>query len=174
MNYRLSSGAFLLSFGKLADLFGRKVMFVASMLLYAITVFIAGFAPNALFLDIFSGIIGLCSAAVVPPAVGALGAAYEYPSKRKNIAFSCFSAGNPLGFVGGAIISGVAARLYNWRASYWALAGVYVVFSVMTVWTVPADTHSREKISWEALKKFDLVGSMLIVTGLGLFSSSLT
>ncbi|EFW17306.1 hypothetical protein D8B26_000044 [Coccidioides posadasii str. Silveira] len=170
----LSSGAFLLSFGKLADLFGRKAMFVTSMLAFTVAVLAAGFAPNALFLDIFSGLVGLCSAAVVPPAVGALGAAYDKPSKRKNIAFSCFSAGNPLGFVGGAIISGVASRLYNWRASYWALAAVYAIFSVMTIWTVPPDAHPREKLSWEALKKFDLVGSMLIVTGLALFSSSLT
>ncbi|KAK2744156.1 hypothetical protein FQN57_004416 [Myotisia sp. PD_48] len=170
----LSSGAFLLTFGKLADLFGRKSMFIGAMGASVAALIAAGFAPNALFMDIFSGIIGLCSAAVVPPAVGALGAAYEKPSKRKNIAFSCFSAGNPLGFVGGTMISGVASNLYNWRAAFWALAGIYGLFTAMTIWTVPKDTHPREKFTWETLKKFDITGTLLIVSGLGLFSASLT
>lgn len=100
----LTSGAFLLTFGKLADMFGRKVLFIIGMAGYTFSLLIAGFANNAIYMDVFSGIIGLFAAAVVPPAVGVLGATYEKPSKRKNLAFACFSAGNPLGFVGGMIV----------------------------------------------------------------------
>ncbi|CAI7612775.1 unnamed protein product [Penicillium glandicola] len=170
----LTSGAFLLTFGKLADMFGRKVLFIIGMGGFTLSLLIAGFATNAIYMDVFSGILGLFAAAVVPPAVGALGATYEKPSKRKNLAFACFSAGNPLGFVGGMIISGVAAHLYSWRASFWALAVVYGIFTVLTVWTVPPDGFARTPLSVQALKQFDLIGMVLIIVGFAFFSSSLS
>lgn len=86
---------------------------------FSVSCLIAGFAINAMYLVIFQGLLGLWSAAAVPPAVGILGAAYETPSKRKNYAFACFSAGNPVGFVFGCIFSGVAANLFSWRASFY-------------------------------------------------------
>jgi hypothetical protein len=172
--HRLSSGAFLLSFGKLADMFGRKTLFIIGMAGFTLSLLVAGFATNAIYMDVFSGILGLFAAAVVPPAVGALGAVYEKPSKRKNRAFACFSAGNPLGFVGGMIISGVASHEYNWRASFWALAVVYALFTGLTVWTVPADGFARTPLSMEALRQFDLLGTGLVIVGFAFFSSSLS
>lgn len=155
-------------------MFGRKILFIIGMAGFSISLLIAGFATNAIYMDVFSGILGLFAAAVVPPAVGTLGAVYEKPSKRKNLAFACFSAGNPLGFVGGMIISGVASYLYNWRASFWAHAVVYAIFTVLTVWTVPADAFDRKPFNKQALKEFDLLGTVLIVVGFALFSSSLS
>jgi MFS family permease len=155
-------------------MFGRKVLFIIGMGGFAVSLLIAGFATNAIYMDVFSGILGLFAAAVVPPAVGALGATYEKPSKRKNLAFACFSAGNPLGFVGGMIISGVASHLYNWRASFWAHAVIYAIFTVLTVWTVPADGFARAPISVDAFKKFDLLGTGLVIVGFAFFSSSLS
>lgn len=150
------------------------MLFTIGMGGFTISLLIAGFATNAIYMDVFSGILGLFAAAVVPPAVGALGATYEKPSKRKNLAFACFSAGNPLGFVGGMIISGVAAHLANWRASFWALAVVYAIFTVLTVWTVPADGFARTPLSVKALKQFDILGMALVVVGFAFFSSSLS
>lgn len=170
----LASGAFLLTFGKLADMFGRKSLFIIGMAGFTLALLVAGFATNAIYMDVFSGILGLFAAAVVPPAVGALGAVYEKPSKRKNLAFACFSAGNPLGFVGGMIISGVASHEYNWRASFWALAVVYAIFTALTIWTVPPDGFARTPLSMKEFQRFDLLGTALIIVGFAFFSSSLS
>ena len=98
---------------------------------------ILGFSTDAMFLDVFGGLLGFWSATAVPPAVGILGAACEQPSQRKNKAFACFSAGNPVGFVLGTIFSGIAAHLFNWRASFYLLAIIYATFFVGDIWTVP-------------------------------------
>lgn len=170
----LASGAFLLFFGGVADLFGRKIMFVASMLLFAVFSLVAGFATDAITLDIFSGVMGLFSASAVPPAVGLLGIVYEKPSKRKNLAFACFSGGNPLGFVFGTIFSGVATNIFNWRASYYWLAIMFLFFSVLGWFTVPRDPTDKQPFNWETLKRFDIVGVLMTIGGIGMFSAALS
>lgn len=170
----LASGAFLLFFGGVADLFGRKTMFVVSMLLFAVFSLVAGFAKGAISLDVLNGVMGLFAASAVPPAVGLLGIVYEKPSKRKNWAFACFSGGNPLGFVFGTIFSGVATDIFNWRASYYLLAIIFLFFSVLGWFTVPRDPTDKQPFNWETMKRFDIVGVVMTIGGIGIFSAALS
>ncbi|KAF2491371.1 major facilitator superfamily transporter [Lophium mytilinum] len=170
----LSSGSLLLFFGSVADLFGRKAMFIGSMGLFSVFCLAAGFSKTGLTLDIINGVMGVFSASAVPPAQGILGVIYEKPSKRKNKVFACFSAGNPLGFVFGSIFSGIATHLFSWRASFWLLAIIYLVFTVIAFFTVPNDTSAKKPLTWETLKKFDIVGTVLTIAGIGMFSASLS
>ncbi|KAL0262744.1 hypothetical protein SLS55_001716 [Diplodia seriata] len=170
----LASGSFLLFFGRLADLFGRKTLFIGSMALFAVFALAAGFSQTPLQIDILNGVMGLMSAASVPPAQGMLGNIYQRPSKRKNKVFACFSAGNPMGFVFGSIFSGIATQLFNWRASFFLLAIIYVVVVAIALFSVPVDHTQKEKMSVQALKKFDVVGTILTVAGIGLFSGALS
>lgn len=80
----LSSGAFLLFFGSVADLFGRKSLFIGSLGLFAIFALAAGFSQTGLTLDIICGLMGIMSASSVPSAQGILGVTYKQPSTRKN------------------------------------------------------------------------------------------
>lgn len=114
----LTAGAFQLTVGQLADLLGRKLVYMAGMGSFAVFVLLLGFATNPFWMDIVLGVLGISCAMVVPPAGGILGAAYEKPSKRKNMAFAAFSAGNPTGFVLGSITCGVATMLFSVRT--WA------------------------------------------------------
>ncbi len=91
----LTAGAFQLGLGQLADLLGRKIVFIVGMASFTALVLLVAFAQNPFWMDIICGILGISSAMVVPPAIGIMGAAYDVPSKRKNLAFSAFSAGNP-------------------------------------------------------------------------------
>ena len=113
------------------------------------------------------------SAASVPPAQGMLANLYPRPSQRKNRVFACFSAGNPLGFVFGSIFSGIASELFDWRASFFLLAIIYVVVVAIALFTVPADHGPKEPLSAHALKKFDVVGTLLTIAGIGMFSGAL-
>ncbi|GAM43152.1 hypothetical protein TCE0_047r17728 [Talaromyces pinophilus] len=171
----LSSGAFLLPFGKVADMFGRRTMFIASMIGYTLSLLVIGFANSALYFDILSGVMGIFCASSVPPAVGILGSAYEKPSPRKNKAFACFSAGNPLGYVGGMLVSGIASQVSTWRTSFWALAVIYALFSITSIFTVPKEpSRAKVALTLENLKKLDPLGMLLAVAGIALFSSSLS
>lgn len=170
----LTSGAFLLCFGRLADLFGRKSLFVGSLFLFSVVGLAAGFANDPITLDVLTSVMGFFSASAVPPAVGILGVAYEKGSKRKNAAFACFSAGNPLGFVFGTIFGGVATKLYGWRASFWLIALIFLAFTIIGIFTIPRDWTPKEPLNWESLKKFDIIGTLLTIAGIGMFSAALS
>ncbi|GMF71651.1 unnamed protein product [Aspergillus oryzae] len=143
------------------------------MAFFAVFALAAGFSKTPMQVDILNGVMGLMSASSVPPAQGMLANIYEKPSKRKNRVFACFSAGNPLGFVFGSIFSGIATQLFNWRASFFLLAIIYVVIVAIALLTVPVDNTPTEKISMEAVKRFDVVGTILTIAGIGLFSAAL-
>ena len=172
---QLSAGAFLLFFGKVADLFGRRLILLVSMGSFSICLLITGFAINAIYMDIFCGLMGLTCAAAVPPAIGILGAVYKKPSRRKNRAFACFSAGNPLGYVMGALSTGITTSITTWRASFWVLAVIYGIFTVLAFFTVPHDEEqTKAPFNMETLRKFDWLGTFLVVGGLIALTAALT
>ncbi|KAI2624148.1 MFS general substrate transporter [Hypoxylon sp. NC1633] len=173
----LVAGAFQLALGQLADLLGRKAMFITGMGSFSAFVLLVAFSQNPFWMLIVCGILGACSAMVVPPAIGILGAAYTSPSRRKNLAFSAFSAGNPLGFVLGTILCGIATQLSSWRASFIVLCIIWAIFTVHAVWAVPSvENFDRAPLRQRlgALKKFDYVGTILTIFGAGMFTAGLT
>ncbi|KAF2669076.1 aminotriazole resistance protein [Microthyrium microscopicum] len=170
----LASGSFLLLFARIADLFGRRYLFIGSLLIFSIFSLGAGFAKQGVTLDILTGFMGLMSAAAVPPAQGMLAVIYDSPSKRKNAVFACFSAGNPLGFVFGLISGGIVTNIFNWRAAFWWLAIIYFLFTVISVFVIPKDTEERVKLDKGTFKRLDALGSLLVIIGTGLFSAALS
>ncbi|KAI1179418.1 major facilitator superfamily domain-containing protein [Nemania sp. FL0916] len=173
----LVAGAFQLALGQLADLLGRKSMFITGMAGFSLFSLLVAFAQNPFWMLVVLGVLGIPSAMVVPPAIGILGAAYATPSKRKNAAFSCFSAGNPLGFVFGTILCGIATQIFNWRAAFILLSIIWAVFTVLAFWAVPnVETFERAPLRQRlgALKQFDYVGTILTIFGTGMFTAGLT
>ncbi|KAH8681577.1 major facilitator superfamily domain-containing protein [Xylariales sp. PMI_506] len=173
----LVAGAFQLALGQLADLLGRKAMFIIGMGSFSAFVLLLAFAQNPFWMVIVCGVLGIPSAMIVPPAIGILGAAYQTPSKRKNMAFSAFSAGNPLGFVFGLIVCGIASSISSWRAAYIFLSILWAIFTLHAVWAVP-NVESFDRGPWRerlgALKRFDYVGTILTIFGTGMFTAGLT
>ncbi|KAI0541239.1 major facilitator superfamily domain-containing protein [Xylaria digitata] len=173
----LVAGAFQLALGQLADLLGRKAMFITGMAGFSLFSLLVAFAQNPFWMLIVCGVLGIPAAMVVPPAIGILGTAYATPSKRKNAAFSSFSAGNPLGFVFGTILCGIATQLFNWRASFILLSIIWAVFTVFAFWAVPnVETFERAPLRQRlgALRQFDYVGTILTIFGTGMFTAGLT
>ncbi|KAL4989259.1 major facilitator superfamily-domain-containing protein [Aspergillus falconensis] len=192
----LTSGAFVLPFGTLADTIGRKNMALAAMVCTTLAVFAAGWAPNGPSLIVFTALIGLFSAAAVSPAVGQLGAVYSELSKRRNRAFACFSAGNPLGFVVGTFVAGVVVEISGasasngrgWRVCFWVFSVLCTGFAGLVAFTVPSDAKIGTRPAaaivaggqgsgvsgWEVLKRFDLLGALLVTAGVSLVSAGLT
>ncbi|KAH6634588.1 major facilitator superfamily-domain-containing protein [Chaetomium sp. MPI-SDFR-AT-0129] len=176
----LTAGAFQLGLGQAADLLGRKPVFLVGMGSFAAFSLLVAWAKTPLWMDVVCGLLGVSGAMVVPPAIGIMGAAYSVPSKRKNMAFSAFSAGNPLGFVLGCVVSGVATMVVDWRASYVLIGILWAVFAVLAWWGVPGGVEAygegvglKERVRM-FVRTFDFGGTAMTVLGTGLVTAGIT
>ncbi|KAK3312983.1 putative aminotriazole resistance protein [Apodospora peruviana] len=164
----LTSGPFLLFFGKVADMFGRRSIMLASLFVFSVFALATGFKRDAITINALNGVMGLTSASIILSAQGILGSIYDRPSTRKNYAFACFSSGNHLGFAFSAVFSGIATHLFNWSASFWLLAIIYLVVAIIACFTVPNDDSEKLPLNKTSLKQFDYMGVLLTVGGIGI------
>ena len=107
--YALSSGCLLLLFGRLADLYGRKLLWLIGALWVVIISIVCSFAKTGVQLIVLRAMHGLAPAAMIPAALGILAHAFP-PSRARSTAFATFSAGAPLGGAIGTVFGGVMAQ----------------------------------------------------------------
>lgn len=175
-SFSLASGSLFLFFGGIADIFGRRIIVIYSLMAYAIFSLIAGFMKNFVVFCIFRALQGAASAALIPAAVGILGATYK-PGPRKNKAMAAFSSGAPIGFIVGIISGGICAQFLSFRAVLWFYAIMWAIFSVVAFFVLPKTKNdiplTREAVV-QGLRKLDYGGTFLAVTGFTLFVFALS
>ncbi|ESZ94062.1 hypothetical protein SBOR_5538 [Sclerotinia borealis F-4128] len=167
----LGSGSFMLFFGKVADELGRKIQLLIGMLFMSAFSLIAAWSPGPIELIVVCGFLGLCTAAIAPPALGILFAAYP-EGRRRNMACGALGTGNPVGFILGSVSSGLAVKYYGWRASFVVMAIFFLLMVILAFWTVPVITRIGNRS--QAVRQFDYAGSLFIVLGVALVSAGLT
>lgn len=102
-SYALTFGCFLLLWGKVGDIYGKRLVFLLGGLWVAVTSLATAFSPTEIAFDILRALSGLGAAANVPAAIGILGVSIP-PGKVKNYSFAIYSAGAPLGAVCGTFV----------------------------------------------------------------------
>ncbi|WP_308471397.1 MFS transporter [Arthrobacter sp. Y81] len=116
-SFALCAAGFTLFFGRVADLFGRKRLFIAGMALLGIGSLVGGLAtdPGALLAARVAQ--GLATAAVTPAALSLLTTSFpEGPLRDKALGLngSLMAAG----FTAGAILGGLLTDLLSWRWAF--------------------------------------------------------
>jgi MFS family permease len=98
----------------LADVYGRRLIFIWGSVFFTITSVIPPFVTNEIGFDMMRGLQGLAAAAMAPTALGILGVTFP-PGRTKDIAFGCFGAGAPLGGIFGNIFVRLPGSLVDHR-----------------------------------------------------------
>lgn len=103
--YALTFGGFLLLGGRLADLYGRRLVFMAGVLLFAVASLVGGAAQNEAMLLGARAFQGL-GAAMASPAALALIATTFPAGRERNRAFAVYAAMAGVGAAVGLILGG--------------------------------------------------------------------
>ena len=103
--YALTFGGFLLLGGRLADLYGRRLVFMAGVLLFAVASLVGGAAQNEFMLLGARAFQGL-GAAMASPAALALIATTFPAGKERNRAFAVYAAMAGVGAAVGLVLGG--------------------------------------------------------------------
>lgn len=169
--YSLTFGCFLLLWGRLADVYGKRLIFIYGSAWVCLTTVVCPFVPNEIGFNVLRGLQGLGAAANVPTAIGILGTTFP-PGKARNYAFAMYSAGAPLGSVFGNLLGGVVGEYATWKWVFWILAimAATVTIAGWFVIPVPAVLPKTEDVK----KAVDWPGGVLITVGLVILLFALT
>ncbi|MFG1810402.1 MFS transporter [Streptomyces sp. NPDC049040] len=156
--YSLAFGSLLLFGGRLADLIGRKIVFLVGVVGFAAASALAGAAQNFEVLVSGRALQGLFGALLAPAALSLLNTTFT-DAKERAKAFGIYGAIAGAGGGVGLLLGGVLTEHLSWR---WTLY-VNLIFAViafiggMTVLRKGAPAHRA---------KLDLPGTLLVTVGL--------
>lgn len=171
--YALAFGCFLLLWGRIADVYGKRKIFVLGSGWVAVTLAVNPVIPNEIAFDLFRGFQGLGAAANVPTALGILGTTFP-PGKAKNYAFSMYAAGAPLGSIFGNLLGGLIASYAHWTWVFWALAILAALVTVAGYFVIPPPPTTLHAQGVKVKATVDWIGAVLITVGLMVMLFALT
>jgi EmrB/QacA subfamily drug resistance transporter len=125
--YSLVLAVFQLTAGSLADLFGRKRVFVTGLCLFSAASAVCALAPSAGSLIAARALQGLGAAIVFPSSLGLL--AQEFEGEQRRRAIGIWGAVIGLAFAAGPLVGGVLVGAFGWQAIF----GLGVVLGLPTI-----------------------------------------
>ncbi|HET6910272.1 MAG TPA: MFS transporter [Mycobacteriales bacterium] len=129
--YTLVFGGLLLLGGRAGDLFGRRRMFVAGVLIFALASLAGGFAWNAGWLLAMRALQGIGGAIASPTALALITTTFEEGPAR-NKAFGVYAAVSGAGAAIGLILGGVLTSELSWRWVLFVNAPIGVALAIVT------------------------------------------
>lgn len=159
--YTLTFGGFLLLGGRVADLVGRRRMFVAGLALFVAASLVGGFATDGVWLVAARAAQGLGAALVSPAALSLVMTLFEEGPER-NRALGVFGAVAGTGAAAGSILGGLLTDWFGWEAVLFVNVPIGIVAIALAPRLLPASRPAT------ATGSFDLAGAISVTAGLGL------
>lgn len=155
--YALTFGGLLLLGGRAGDLFGRRRVFVAGILVFTLGSLAGGFATSAAWLIIARAAQGVGGAIVAPTALSLIADTFTEGAQR-NRAMGVYAAVAGAGAAAGLLLGGLLTDLASWR---WVLfvnvpIGAVLAFVAPRVLAAPQGRPGR----------LDLPGALSVTGGM--------
>jgi EmrB/QacA subfamily drug resistance transporter len=160
-SYVLTFGGFLLLGGRLADLLGRRRIFMAGLVLFAAASLAGGFAESEAVLIAARAVQGLGGALLSPAALSIITTTFKDGSER-NKALGVWGAVAGSGGAAGVLLGGVLTEYAGWEWVLWVMVPVAVIAALLTPRFV------LESRSDDANRTFDIPGAVTVTAGLAL------
>ncbi|MFF5185091.1 MFS transporter [Streptomyces sp. NPDC000345] len=156
--FALPSGGFLLLFGRMGDLYGRRRLFLAGLALFGTASLLATFAWDPASFLTGRALQGLGAAAIVPTGMSLLTTTFpEGPARDRALGISGTLLS--LGFTVGMVAGGVLTDTLGWRSTM----GLLTVFALVVLPLAPGllpESRTPER------PRLDVPGAVTVTTGL--------
>jgi EmrB/QacA subfamily drug resistance transporter len=159
--YVLTFGGFLLLGGRLADLLGRRRVFISGLLVVAAASLAAGFAATEGQLIAARAAQGLGAAIISPSALSIVTTTFRDGAER-NKALGAWGAVAGAGGAAGVLFGGILTDGLGWEWVLWVNVPVALVAAAL------APRLIAESRSESATRHFDTAGAVSVTAGLSL------
>jgi EmrB/QacA subfamily drug resistance transporter len=156
--YLLTLASFLLVGGSLADVFGRRRVYLAGVAGFAVTSALCGLAPNAETLVAFRALQGIAAAILVPSTLGIIVAVFDDDERGR--AIGTWTAWTGIATVIGPLVGGVLVQAASWRWVFLINLPFALATAALTLYALPDDRPAGRRA------RLDVRGAALAALGL--------
>ncbi len=163
--YLLTITTLLLGFGRLADMFGKKNLYVTGMGIFTVGSLLCGFSPTIVFL-IGSRVIQAVGGAMMM-AIGTAIVTESFPDHERGKALGIQGAIVSVGIIAGPAIGGMILGSLSWHWIFYVNLPVGLIGLVLVLRNVP-------RIKPPGRQKFDIHGAITLFVSVSAFLMALT
>jgi EmrB/QacA subfamily drug resistance transporter len=156
--YTLSFAVLLVTGGRLGDIFGRRRMFLAGVVIFALSSAAIGLAPTDTALVIGRAIQGIGAALMMPATLSIITNAF--PPHERGKAIGTWAGVSALALAIGPVFGGFLTESVSWRAIFFLNLPVAVGAVAMTLFA------ARESRDETVARKIDVPGVVTLTAGL--------
>ncbi len=161
-SYLLVLGGLLLVGGRVADVYGRRRMFLAGLAIFTLASLTAGLAGSSSVLIAARAVQGLGGALLMPTALAIIAATFT-STRERTAAIGIWGAVGALGLALGPVIGGVVSQHFHWGWIFLINVPIGVITAAIALPSI-AESHGRT----EAGARLDVPG--LISSAVALFA----
>jgi EmrB/QacA subfamily drug resistance transporter len=165
--YAVFFGGALLLGGRLADLLGRRRLFVAGLALFAASSLLCGLAWSEGSLIAFRAVQGLGGALLAPAALSLLMTTFG-EGRERNLALGIYGAASGSGAAVGVLLGGLLTSYVSWSSIFFINVPVAVAAIALTPLLL------QESRAGVAHRHFDFAGAASVTAGLMLLVYAMT
>jgi EmrB/QacA subfamily drug resistance transporter len=159
-SYALFLAALLLAGGSLGDLYGRRTIFAAGVVLFVLASAWCGLAPNVQELIAARALQGVGGALLVPGSLALISS--SFPVEERGRAIGTWSGFTAITAAIGPILGGWLVEHGSWRWVFFINLPIGAIVLALTLLRVP-ESRNRE----QAHQRVDWTGALLATCGLG-------
>ncbi len=157
-SYGLLLAALLLVGGSLGDLFGRRVVFLSGVAIFALSSAACGLAANITQLIAARSMQGVGAALLVPGSLAIISASFD--EKSRGQAIGTWSGSTAITTAAGPVLGGWLVEHASWRWAFYINLPIAAAVIVISLWHIPESRSSTAgKVDW--------LGAALVTIGLG-------
>jgi EmrB/QacA subfamily drug resistance transporter len=149
--YALTFGGLLLLGGRAGDLLGRRRIFIAGILLFALASLLGGFATDQAWLLAARALQGVGGALAAPTALSLIAVTFPEGPPR-NRAMSVYASMSVAGGAVGLIVGGLLTTYASWRWVMFVNVPIGIVVALLAMRVLPESDRRRGR--------FDLPGAI--------------
>jgi len=152
ISFILAASMFLMPFGKVADIYGRKKIFKYGMILFTVSSFLSALSPHAYFLIAIRFLQGVGGAMLFGTGIAILSSVFPSDQRGKVLGINVAAVYGGLSI--GPFLGGLLTEHFGWRSVFLVNIPLGLAVVVLIIWKMKgewAEAHGE---------KFDIIGSL--------------
>jgi EmrB/QacA subfamily drug resistance transporter len=165
-SFLLAAAVFLVPFGRIADMYGRKRIFVAGTIIFTLASFLCGISSTGAMLIAFRAVQGAGASMIFGTGMAILTSVFPPGERGRVLGYNV--AAVYLGLSLGPFLGGFLTHQIGWSSVFFANVPFGVLIVLVSAWKLKGEWIGTPG------EKFDLVGSLLYALALSSFMAGIT